>query len=357
MAQIAAAPAASPDWSFLDVDSGIEVRATEFRRASSTEDDFIANELSQFATLCARTIAYSADHYNVHPRDATGEPGVHYTRSQTRTLVAYMRDRGLVWDSRDVHGPRETAAGMDAWVAVLLKMKSVLLGDPDIVTMAASRLRIAMDERVVRVRQYIRHSSSAHTLPPQLLPQPETESVDDAYCRWRAANLAAYAFQDRVLCACTFVANHASICDPHVVSQSGMLSDDLRPWVAFKMRFDSGLGFRPIRSGAENRMVFRAKVACAEIMAGIAPRLLDYANFVPGSVLDELASRERERVAREAVSTVAMAELNYDHGIPLDLVNLIVGFVHPWRAGAPVMTPTPAQQAQRDAFAKAHGGS
>jgi hypothetical protein len=127
---------------------------------------------------------------------------------------------------------------------------------------------------------------------------------------------------------------------------------DMQPWQ--DLWDASTVGFAPAHFGAEAQLVFDAIVACAEIVERDAPRVLLH-TYCSDRVASEVEFRAR--LARSMVETVAMAELHYEYAIPLAVVDLVVGYVHPWRGSAPRMALTPAQRAGQDAFAARHAGS
>jgi hypothetical protein len=307
-----------------------------------------------------------------------------FDSAQTLKLIGYLGTRGIEWDasidtcyteSSSSPSSLSTDERFSRWLAKTIRdrqLLSILTNEPGLIAVFVNRWHANLGVRTNILKAYLRlgvipahipleipseDQSSTYTFLPD---NYEPDAVSTAYAAWRAVHLVNEAFVNRVTCACTFMtAREASSAPGHMLAyNSNILGNDFMPWSELDRCV---VGFNPLEVGYEASLVFDTKIRCAEVIAKLRPGPPQYWLLKLGinveKHVNEREVRRRERVAREAVSTVAMGELNYEHDIPLDLVNLIAGFVHPWLEGAPVMVRTPAQQAQQDAFANAHGGT
>jgi hypothetical protein len=338
------------DWSFLDDHARIDELLFLFESDAVRDDVWMRHMTESFAGSCISLIGMGIVFYEFNPIVGVGiepQPQPQYrsmTRAQAGAVVAHMLSRGFDYNDHTSHD-------MITRASILTRM---FMQESDITAMVAARWPAVAARRIARIQAYIEfglEDASSNRIP--FVGIGATADMC-AYRDWRVDQLENESPVCRVEFACRFVKDRGIAMSnmrrmSRLVSMSGDFYRDLQPWQSFT-RYDC-LGFRPAQFGAEARLVFDAKISWARIIERLAPELLCVA-YVDEPVLFELQARER--LARETVETVAMAQLHHECAIPLDLVNLIVGYVHPWHGIAPKMKLTPKQQADQAAFEARH---
>jgi hypothetical protein len=328
------------DWSFLNVDAHIDESLLEFESDAMSRDVWMQHATESFAGNCGRLIGMGIVFYKFNSgTDVEMTHQLQYrsvTRAHAGVLNAYLLNLGFDYHDMVVQSKSNPFVCMFAQ-------------EPDIIAMVAARWPAVAAKRIALIQAYIESG---------LEDASSTRAVIDmhTYRDWRADRLKNELPACRAEFACRFMKNRneSMMYDARIInrmdSMRGDFYRDAQPWQT-STSYDC-LGFKPAQFGAEARLMLDAKIAWVGVINRLVPELLCI-SYVNEPVLLELQTRERS--ARAAMETVAMAQLHHECAIPLDLVDLIVGYVHPWHGTAPKMKLTPEQQVEQAAFEARHG--
>jgi hypothetical protein len=335
------------DWSFLSHDANLDIKISNRSQDVRSYAEHIEVITRWFMGDSVSRIVAHHEQYLCTPGAYPAHGGY---KLKLRAVVAYLDSHGVKLDEFDrstlfTYGRRYRA------------VESVLMRESAVIALAISEAKSAMARRLVHIRAFIKSGERAGPLHARTTNDEVVAELNlpidgavrlqaAAYVTWRADHITTGGFADRMECAFAFV-RESGCCVRDAVT-SRILREDLRPWREFENAIC--IGFVPLHYGIEAQVVFYAKIACAELVERIAPAYFG-PEFIDAATLLEV----RERSARAAMETVAMAQLHHECAIPLDLVNLIVGYVHPWRGIAPKMKLTPEQQVEQAAFEARHG--
>jgi hypothetical protein len=342
------------DWSqFDDAEQIMRVFAFEYKCSPPSEDAMIEHMIKRFVeNIAHRIFCAMIGHVSRLPIDVR------------TAIIPYLRSHGL------------TECTLNEYSNVPCRLVHILNSVPDFTVMLLARWEVNAKKRIDAIRKYIDtsgegvHGRGAGWDPRMIIGYLHQQGLlfghtaatsrpmelAGMYAEWRSMHLRGTSFTARVECASLFAREHGAV---HVADMIGndynpnkcTFGNDMRPCRAF---LSSGTCYpMPYAYGDEFALTRRTRLECATIIEYIVPDLLgsDY-NFVDACTVDEM--KDQELVDRHATSSVTIEYLHHACDVPLSVVDIIVGYMRPWRSGAPKMILTPTQQIENDAFVEAN---